>query len=99
METCMDLLSVMNSKQRRKKNIIGVYLHNAISTFLVGFYILHQDSNFYIHLEKDQTFANLEDDNAYFKYKGGVIAIGETNAHTRIFQLDAQEPFRMCKHL
>ena len=44
-------------------------------------------------MDKDQPFANLEDDNAYFKNEGDTIAFGEMNAHTRSFQLDAQESF------
>ena len=56
-------------------------------------YISHQDSNFYAYFDKDQPFANLEDDIAYFKSKGEVIVFGDMNARTRNFQLDSQESF------
>ena len=62
-----------------------------MSNFVVGCYIPHQDSNFYASLDKDQPFANLEDDIAYFKSKWEVIVFGDMNARTRGFQLDAQE--------
>ena len=45
-----------------------------LPTFVVGCYILHQDSNFsnfYACLDKDQPFANLEDDIVYFKIQRG----------------------------
>ena len=45
---------------------------NDLPTFVVGCYIPHQDSNFYACLDKDQPFANLEDDIAYLKSKGEV---------------------------
>ena len=66
---------------------------NEMLTFVVGSYIRHQDSNFYACLDKDQPFANLEDDIAYFKSKGEVIVFGDMNARTRNFQLDSQESF------
>ena len=44
-------------------------------------------------MDKDKPFANLEDDIAYFKSKGEVIVFGDMNAHTRSFQLDAQQSF------
>ena len=43
-------------------------------------------------MDKDQPFANLEDDIASFKSKGEVIVFGDMNARTKSFQLDAQEP-------
>ena len=56
-------------------------------TFVVGCYIPHQDSDFYASLDKDQPFANLEDDIVHFKSKGEVIVFGDMNARTRGFQL------------
>ena len=44
-------------------------------------------------MDKDQPFANLEDDIVYFKSKGEVIVFGDMNARTRTFQLDAQLSF------
>ena len=46
---------------------------NEMLTFVVGSYIRHQDSNCYACLDNNETFANLEDDIAYFKSKGEVI--------------------------
>ena len=61
-------------------------------TFVVGCYIPHQDSNFYACFDKDQTFANLDDDIAYFKSKGEVSGVfGDMNVHSKSFQLDAQQ--------
>ena len=51
-----------------------------LPTFVVKRYIHHQDSNFYASLDKDQPFANLEDDIVYFKSKGEVIVFGDMNA-------------------
>ena len=65
-----------------------------LPTFVVGCYILtsmHQDSNFYAFFDKDQPFANLEDDIVYFKSKGEVIVFSDMNARIRGLELHAQE--------
>jgi hypothetical protein len=80
-------------KRTRRGGMFGNREICVLPTFVVGCYIPHQDSNFYACLDKDQPFANLEDDIAYFKSKGEVIVFGNMNARTRNFQLDSQESF------
>ena len=46
-----------------------------LPTFVVGCYIPHQDSNFYACLDKDQPFANLEDNIASFKYNRKLLSL------------------------
>ena len=55
----------------------------ALSLSLSLSYIPHKDSNFYACLDKDQHFANIEDDITYFKSKGEVIVFGDMNACTK----------------
>ena len=62
-------------------------------TFVIGCYIPHQDSNFYVCLDKDQPFATIEDDITYFNSKEEDIVFGDMNVPTRSFQLDAQQSF------
>ena len=67
---------------------------NYMPTFVVG-YIPHQDSNFYVCLDKDKHYTNVEDNIAYFKSKRQVIVFRYKNAHARTLKLDAQQPFML----
>ena len=59
-------------------------------TFVVRCYNPQRDSNFYVCLDKDQIFANLEMILPISKSRK-VIIFGDINAHTRSLQLHAQQ--------
>ena len=61
-----------------------------ITNFLIGCYIPHHDSNFYVCLARGKPFANLEEDIVYFKHKGEVIVHRDMNARIKLLQRDAQ---------
>ena len=86
-------VSTIKNDERKCHIWLKIETLDDLSTFVVGYNIPHQESNIYACLDKDQPFANLEDDIAYFKSKGEVIVFGDMNARRRSFQLDAQQSF------
>ena len=65
-------VSIIKNDEHKCYMWLKIETPNDLPTFVVGCYIPHQDSNFYACLDKDQPFANLEDDIAYLKSKGEV---------------------------
>jgi hypothetical protein len=65
---------------------------NDLPIFGIGCYILHYDSKFCSHLDKDQPFSNLEKDISYFKTKGEIIVLRDMQiVRTICLQYDAQQ--------
>ena len=82
-------VSIIKNDEHKLYIWLKIETPNYLPTLIVRCYIPHQDSNIYACLDKDQPFANLEDDIASFKSKGEVIVFGDMNARTRNFQLDS----------
>ena len=55
-------VSIIKNDEHKCYIWLEIETPNDLLTFVVGCYIPHQDSNFYDCLDKNQPFANLEDD-------------------------------------
>ena len=81
-------VSIVKEDMYKRYLWLEITTSRSTSIFVVGCYIPHHDSSFYVHVDRNQPFANLEEDIAYYKSKGEVIVMGNINARPASLQLD-----------